>query len=476
MIEIAVILLYLALLIASTSLLAFRAITLLQARSYLRLFGELFIPSLLLLVYGWFGIPVLLDEQRTYVQIFGISFQKMDLLLGFFYMSLAGLSYFVGFCAVTNGKSLAHHSRCQPSISQRRGYLIFVFALIVFDLIIRAQLVLSGQYISWMSGAKATLEGASLSPLAMLQNGISPLIVASVVYFAVSNKKWLIYLLFLAILLIIQGSRQTIAYSLLSGVLAYYILRPTRFNLRKFTLGCAAFLFVFYVSSAVVLEVRREFRSDMKAAMEDPVGFVSSVTTDALPNILTFQEREASAVDIGGASLTERTSLWASTFAAETRQIWNGYSYLPADFLLSELATPVPSVFWPGEKPSIQIGDVRLKWFGFTGRKKFDPGSTVFSAFFAYFGPVGVMIYGACIGIAIGWIANLLVIRFKLLGAVVIIGLVQFFNIFSNSYSGIIAGIRNSFICVFALYVIIVLARFRIRSGERKIERIQEMN
>lgn len=458
MTEFAVIILFISALVLSTGFLVARASYLHRSSRYALMLGELYIPSFLLLLYGYFGLFVLLNEDGANHVVFRVPIQSIDLLIGYFCMLMASVAYLSGFVFVTNNQRFAKIEIAAQPETVRRTVLLFFVILIVLDLAARVHLIESGLYFTWMRQAFKKFEDVSLGQFFLLQNGFSPLLAALAIYHARDNRKWYAYLALLAGLILLEGSRTKIVLSMVTIVIVFVFVQRGNLDWKKISKRLLLAAVFVSLSLGVVFEVRKQFRADAKYAMQNPVPFLFESTTDAISRILIISPENEGGIELRGASFIERGTSWSEAFAAQIYGLRNFYPYLPLDSFFTELTTVVPSILYPGQKPKFSAGNNIGNAFGFAppalATANHDPATTVFSSFFLYFGVIGMMGFSLAMGALIGLIYRFLVRRYNEAGSVIFMGLMYYYVWSSNSYAAALSGLRNAAVLLFLLLLL----------------------
>lgn len=455
------------LLVAIAGLLLFqRAAQLAAIGQHPRIIGELFIPTVLFFEYGVFALPLLLLNIDTAAIHFNVPYGREFLLLGMMVMFAVAAAYITTFStvvrmklrpsALSNSEVACPSSRGIAEVSDHRVFWFFV-ALGALDAFVRADLMISGQYFSWMQSALRIQYGETLSSSEMLLRGSAPLLLSLAIYFRRHSRLVWLYLIGFPIIVALEGSRLTFILMLGAALLTWMyqegLSLRLNFALVRRTLVLLLLLGFFF---NVAIDARKQYRADPDRAFAQPVSFVVGSFTGAVNNVLIGQQDQASAsVDLSEAQFANRVTMWSSHFASQLYRYSTGYDYMPLDYFLAETALVVPSALWPGKKPSVDSGNNLGAFFGFVARNNtgnIDPATTVFVAVYPFFGLLGACMLAAMIAIPIAIIYRWLLGRWGWLGGVIFIGLLYYFQVNANSYSAVFVSLRNALILLVVLY------------------------
>ena len=454
------------LLVSVAGLLLFqRAAQLAAIGQHPRIIGELFIPTVLFFEYGVFALPLLLLNVDTAAIHFNVPYGQEFLLLGMMVMFAVAAAYITTFSTVvrmklrpSNLSTVVSADHSPNAVTEGIDYRVFWFfiALAAVDALVRADLMVAGQYFSWMQSALRIQYGETLSSSEMLLRGSAPLLISLALYFRKRRFVWL-YLIGFPIVVALEGSRLTFILMLGAALLTWMYERGATLRLNVALVRRAVVLLLllgFFFN--VAIDARKQYRADPERAFAQPVSFVVNSFAGAVNNVLAGrQDRATASVDLSEAQFANRVTMWSSHFASQLYRYSTGYGPMPLDYFLAETALVVPSALWPGKKPSVDSGNNLGTFFGFAARNNtgnIDPATTVFVAMYPFFGLLGACMLAALIAIPIAIMYRWLLGRWGWLGGIIFIGLVYYFQINANSYSAIFVSLRNALILLVVLY------------------------
>ena len=438
---------------------------LLVQRRYLYLVGSLLPPMQLIAYYFVLPIPIVLASGLGYSDTYGIEFSQGHIA----YVQILTLGlvaiYLIGFrMAFGPSKRENRWSRCQQR-SRHKALWIFFLCLAFIDAYFRANAIYSGTYFSWMRkfADEETLQSSSL--FFILIGALVPLLGALATYFSRERRITLIYLAVLIVLVLLEGRRTNLVLLAFSATVVYLFDQRFAGNMvkRLRVVGIPILVVPFLMS--VILDVRKEFRSDVSYAIENPVTFLFEATESSVLEQLGLSERNEASVELRGSGFSERSIIHLITFSSIIARYFDGYDLLPVSNFFVDSKRAFPSVL-VGEKSSDSPGNILANHYGFsaTVTGHHDPGSTVYQAIFAIFGPIGAITLALIAGLVFGRIFRFIAFRYGPHGWVMAVGFVGLLMINGNNYSAILVNIRHLVMLLVLLEFLTIVARLRVRA------------
>ncbi|MCW4153899.1 hypothetical protein OM427_30850 [Halomonas sp. 18H] len=444
--------LFLVNLLVFSAFVCVRFFRLFRLNSYTRIFGELYVPIVLLMLYGYFAIPLLFQGGEKRFSYFSVKFGNIDIFISLFVMTMVSLFYIVGFDLSFKKTKKVSYGHDNDTIDSWKK--MAAAALILFDIYLRFQQIIAGQYFDWMRTQQALENGGGVSPLWLLQDGLAPLLACMSYYFSRANRAWLGYLAILLFLLLLEGKREKIILALGAILVLKVIMDGRHFSIKQSLVPLSFLLLVSVFFLNAIMAARSSFRGNISYALENPVEFINTVAFDVVPRSFISMFSGAKSSQIEGANLNERLPSWAIAFSSEIRR-YSEEGHLPFNFFWGEVSMAVPAVLWPGNKPSIEISTEIANfynlWPPLSMLNSADMASTAFVNVFLYGGFIGAIIYGLVCGFVVGFTAKFLLNKLQFFGVVVFVGAVYYINITTNSFAGFLVGFRNLWVVIISI-------------------------
>jgi hypothetical protein len=413
-------------------------------------------------------VPVILEAGLGYGGDFGIIFTNAHIVFVQILALTLSMAYLCGFRFAFGPSKTEDMLSSRWTRNTHRALWVFFIGLAVCDLYFRVNAIFSGTYFSWMRKFATEEARSSSSLFLILINSLTPLIAALAAYFSRENRKILIYLIIFVGVVVLEGRRTSVV--LVFFAIASVYLFDHRFIgtiIKKLKLiGFLIIALIFIMS--VILDVRREFRSDIKFAVENPVGFIFGATGSSMLDVLGVSTDEKSSIELRGAGFSDRSSAHLVVFASVVKRYFDGYDLLPVAYFIEDTLRAVPSVI-AGKKSGYSAGNVLANHFEFdtTASGHSDPASTVYLAMFALSGPFGCVLLALFAGIAFGLLFRFLAFRYGPDAWVLAVGLVGILMIDANNYSALITNLRHFVMLIILLEIIVFCMRLRLHPRRR---------
>lgn len=419
-----------------------------------RVFAMQYLSLQFFALYGIFTLPLVLGPGVTdlYYTIGATDFAYVLLMA------------IIGGGAAVAGYRLPGRLTPPPEIGRMPISLPFL-AIAALDMTIRMQRIASGEYFSWMRRVLWRGGNTQLSPLEMLQLGMSPILIALAIYFysRTRSRSVLIYIVALIALVFLEGKRTSIALFVLSGILAFLLQRkdPRSFFFdRTIPLGRLVLAGALLVMSfSMVIEMRQYFRANFEVGRSSPASFLMQMTGDVIMANLGLADADYREVNVKGAQFESRSASWGLTFATAIAAHAEGQAeMLGAASFFEEMAETVPSALWIGEKPVVFSGQ-KMALFAehLSGA---DPATSALVSIFIHFGTIGVLvmmlIVGSVIRVMTDWIMRL----WGRAGQALILGATGFLSVSGNSFTSMVTGLRNFLILVIIMLIVAMVQTF----------------
>jgi hypothetical protein len=451
-------LVFILLLILSGYLLIRRSFFLFKRKMLVQLFGELYIPLTLFMIYGVSGLAVLFSPQETYFKYQGVNFEQVDVLSSYAIMCIVMLAVSFGFREVYKGRYLYTKEHSVPEINVIFSMRILLFILLIFDLIVRLINIKSGTYFSWMRSNILNYSDVQVSSYQMLQKFIAPLLVVLIYWASRTSKYWKWILFAFLFLVFLEGSRSNIFNLFIAIGLTHQSLAPI---FKKFVLPIKSLiiwaLVINFVSGAIV-DIRGFYRADRAKFLKNPTLIVEKTVTTYIPRIFFGYDQELYPTpSLEGASLGNRVQAWQGSFSSQLYRLRTGWNHIPSKDFLNALALPVPSMFWSGQKPKISAGELSSAHFALNlhRKSKADPATTVFSDIYLYLGIVGSFLLALAIGAFNAFVAKFLVSRYHYIGAILFFGLTELLSVRFNSFANAFVNFRNQILVISLISILV---------------------
>lgn len=445
--------------IALIVLTAANAVNVYKQGSLVYLFGSTLPLVWLSLYYFILPIGVILGIGQYNTVQYGIAFSQADILLVVFLSFVIGLVYLFGF-RIGFGPPRKERQWARVVSPSRQKALWYLFiVLVIADSFYRIDAIISGTHFSWMR--KYTIEEGVTDTFTVFISSFTPLVAALGVYFSSRNRLCLIYLAFLLVLVLLEGSRTALVLVFFSSCATYVLYNGFRGSLAKKSRWVLAASVVLGLALAVVLDVRRDFRSNTKYALDNPVTFIADSTAENVLHRLGVVERRGVAIELSGAELYERSIIHLTTFSTIANRYLAGYPLLPFSNFIEDTKRAIPSAII-GEKSGYSAGNAVGYHFGFrvtNARGYFDPASTVYQAIFAIFGPFGAIGLALFGGLAFGFLIRFISTRYGRDAWVLAVGLIDLLMIDGNNYSAILTNIRHLLVLLVFLEFLTFVAK-----------------
>lgn len=461
---------FLILLCVSVAFLARRFAVFWATGDSVRMVGEIYIPAILLVTYGFFAIPLFIWEPNEYFSYVGINFGPQQLFLALLLGMLGAYSFYFMVSVVL--RSIPKHQIVsgEGGFPANKAISFGGIALAIFDVFIRMQRVTAGQYFDWMRGRGAEIYGNVGGALWLLQDGVAPILAAISAHRAAKNPLWMAYLVFLIAALVLEGKRTKLLLSILAVLIVMVMIHKVRVKpMKALIFGLIGSVFLLFTTS-VILESRIMYRNNISGALSNPTKFIGDMVFEATPRAVQSMFGSREAEGLSGTGLAERTAAWPITFASavEARQ---EIGPLPSEYFWSELEIVVPSIFRDPLSEGIGISTVVADYYGLGSptifRQSADLASTAFMNPYLYYGIPGIIGFGLLIGLGTGVCFRFATARFGPEGSLLIIGSLYSLKPFSNSLNGPIVGLRN-FLIILLLFVLldfVLRLRSRVKGG-----------
>jgi hypothetical protein len=454
-----ILLLCLLLGIALIILIAVNTLSVYRQGSLVYLFGSTLPLVQLSLYYFVFPIGIIFGIGQSNIEQYGIAFSQTDILFVLSLSFVIGLAYLFGFRIGfgTPRKERQWSRLVSPSRQKALWYLFIV--LVVVDSFYRIDAIISGTYFSWMR--KYTIEEGVTDTFTVFITSFTPLAAALAVYFSSRNRLCLVYLAFLLVLVLLEGSRTSLVLVFFSCCATYVLYNGFRGGLAKKSRWVFAASVVLGLALAIVLDVRRDFRANTNYALDNPVAFIVDSTAKNVLNRLGIVESRGAAIELSGAELSERSIVHLTTFATITNRYLAGYPLLPFSNFIEDTKRAIPSAII-GKKSGYSAGNAVGLHFSFrttNARGHFDPGSTAYQAIFAIFGPLGSIGLALFVGLAFGFLFRFISTRYSRHAWVLAVGLVDLLIIDGNNYSAILTNIRHLLVLLVFLEFLTFVAK-----------------
>lgn len=443
---------------ALLTLIAVNATAAYREGSLVYLFGSM-IPLVQLSAYYFiFPIGVILGVGHYGIVNYGILFTQFDILFVVFLAFVIGLAYLFGFRMAFGSPRNENRwsKKVKPGRKKALWYLFIVLA--VFDSFYRIDSIISGTYFSWMR--KYNIEEGVTDTFTVLVSSFTPLVAALAVYFSPRNRLCLIYLVLLLVLVLLEGSRTALVLVFFSSCATFVLHKGFQGSSARKSRWVVAGSVVLGLSMTIVLDVRGDFRASINYALNNPVNFIIDSTTQNVLKRLGLVERRSMAVELSGAELSERSIIQLTTFSTIANRYLAGHPLLPLSNFVEDTKRAIPSVI-VGKKDGYSAGNAVGRHFRFRATNAtghFDPGSTVYQAIFAIFGPIGAIGLALLAGLAFGLLFRFMSKRYGQDAWVLAIGVVGLLMINGNNYSAILTNLRHFVLLLILLELLILLA------------------
>lgn len=438
-------------------LMIMRFVHLLKRRNFLKIYNELFVPGMLILLYGIGGIFAFSLDVNERSEIYGINYSDLEVLFSYFIMLLAAVMFWVG----VNIGPFNVRSRIgivEKNTQIRRKAIFMISPLLLLDLFVRMQKIQSGVYFSWMKGRASDMYDVTASPLWLLGDKLSPIIFSIFIFLALSKKRWYLISLAYAFLLMVAGSRTMLFLTLISGFFTWMQFSNTKLALDRFLKLSILVVLFFNILSSAIIEVRGQYRANIKVALENPSEFTNNIATTYIPNALNnalnpFSKNEEN-VNNEILSTSERLALNSISYASQLNVLLDSSTFLPKKQFIDELLISVPSIIYPN-KVANTFGHKTNKHLGVSGS---DPATTIFSSISNHFFIPGVIIFAFFVGLSWSIMSSLLINLYGNLGLVIWFGGIIAFEIGANSFGMFFNGIRDYIIILVLMFIFRILA------------------
>lgn len=419
------------------------------------LLGELYIPSILFLIYGLAGLLLLFQDSTYYGDYQGVKFQARDILLGFGVISITMFAVVFGFRLSYRGKWLSIYEHAAPKNDVVGGANLILYMLLIFDISVRLANIQTGYYFSWMRADMMSSHDTYANSFMMLQGFLAPLLAVLVYWKSRAKPVWKWLLLLLLFLVLLEGDRSSFYSIIIAIVLTSLLLNLKVPSLKRLVFYLAIGLAIVMISSSIIVDIRQQYRLDRASILKNPAAMIERTVLTYIPNAIFGWDRQGPVLE--GAGFQERLVSWQAAFASQINRLRSGWSHLPTSDFLRSLELPIPEVIYSGEKPSIEAGNFTAEWLSLGLHRhhgaRQDPATTVFTNIYLYFGLFGSLLLGLIIGLFNGMIAKFLVIKYQYLGAIIFIGGIELMSVMANSFAAFLVNFRHLVLLVSLIVV-----------------------
>ncbi len=434
-------------------------------KAWARLLGELFIPFVLLLTYGFGSLLLLLDVARDRWTFTNAHFTNLDLLFSFITILIAIVAYIGAFKFTFIGmKFKLVNSRILSKYTEK-GVKWWLIVFLLVDIGVRLYRIKNGLYFNWMVPIALKEYGIEKNIFYFMQITWAPLLGVLLYWQSTKNKFWFWVLAVFCLAVFLEGDRSTLVV-LASGIfLAHLSLKKDDISFLKVLKRTICITLAFILLFQLIISIRVDFRRDLKCLIDDPSALPGKILTEYLPNAMSLDRITGTDDKViqSRQGFAHRLKSWPAYLASIHAKLNNGYSHLPVWQFFRSLALPIPSILYPGEKPVIESGEESASHFNFGGIRYssigFDPACTIFADIYAYFNIFGVIFLSVFIGFSNAAIAKFLIHSWGKIGSLVFIGLIGTLQVTYNSFANALVNIRSQILMIIIIIFFIGWAR-----------------
>lgn len=427
--------------------------------------GELFIPAVLVFIYGLGSLAVLVENFSDRWIYYGVVFSNFDLLFGYIAILAAIVCYMWTYkITFLSNKILFNKSRFSE-VYVESGINIGLIFILFIDFLVRISEIKSGIYFSWMSSVVLTQGDIDQGVLNYLRKSWAPLVAVLLYWKSVRSRLWFLIFIIFCMLTFLEGDRSALVILTCGVFLSYVFINESRVDYLKLKKKALLVIGILFFIFQLVVSIRVDFRKDLSYLLDNPAALPVKILTEYLPNALSFDRFTAQDQNIieSNQGFGYRLRTWPAYLASINARIFNGWSHVPASHFFRALSLPIPSILYPGEKPVIETGAIIENHFSLgklrSSTRNLDPACTVFADIYTYFNIFGVVFLAIIMGFFNASIAKYLIYKWRRVGILVFFGLIGTFQVTYNSFANALVNFRSQVLLIFILSCFIFLAR-----------------
>lgn len=436
-----------------------------SCKKWTRLLGELFIPAVLVFIYGIGSLVVLVEDSSDRWIYYGVIFSNFDLLFGYIVILAAIVCYIWAYKRTFLSNKILFNKSQVSEVYVESGIKIGILIILVIDLLVRIYEIKNGIYFNWMSSVTLAQGDIEQGVLNYLRKSWAPLIAVFLCWRSVGSRFWFLIFTFFCLLIFMEGDRSTLVILTCGVFLSYVFLNENKINFFKLQKQVLLIIGVLIFLFQVIVSIRVDFRNDLSYLLDHPSALPVKILTEYLPNALSFDRVTGEDQNIieSDQGFGYRLRTWPAYLASINARIFNGWSHVPVSHFFRALSLPIPSIIFPGEKPVIETGAIIENHFSL-GKLRFstrnlDPACTVFADIYTYFNIFGVVFLAIIMGIFNASIAKYLIYKWRRVGVLVFFGLIGTFQVTYNSFANALVNFRSQVLLIFILSCFVFSAR-----------------